>query len=382
MGAAVRSLRTVRQSMSSRSKRRLRTAGVAVARQSRSPVCWRVLALLGALIAIGAFPSGAGAHGPVAPIASSYLARVNRVSAGLEAKVVDGDQRMWLRVVPGEIVVVLDYRGAPYLRFSRSGVEVNQNSEMYYLNQTPVAETPPSSLTRTTPPRWQRVTGGHAYGWHDGRLHALATVALSPGVAYLGRWSIPVLVDGRLSAISGGLWHADDPSLVWFWPIMVLLACVVAARRVRRPELDALVARVLALAGLVAIALAGVGQELHGRPTVSVFQLIQLGIILMFVGWGLLRVLFPRTRLGYFSYFVVAFVALWEGVLLIPTLLNGFVLIAVPAFVARTSAVLCLGCGIGLLLLGFRIAEQPGRSSSDQLDVLDGDDDTLSESLA
>ena len=39
-------------------------------------------------------------------------------------------------------VVVLDYRGAPYLRFSRSGVDVNQASSMYYLNQTP-AETPP-----------------------------------------------------------------------------------------------------------------------------------------------------------------------------------------------------------------------------------------------
>ena len=59
----------------------------------------RALALAGVLLALGAFPSGAGAHGLVAPIASSYLARVSRVAAGLEAKVADGDQRMWLRVV-------------------------------------------------------------------------------------------------------------------------------------------------------------------------------------------------------------------------------------------------------------------------------------------
>ena len=32
---------------------------------------------------------------------------------------------------------MLDYRGVPYLRFTRSGVAVNENSEMYYLNQTP-----------------------------------------------------------------------------------------------------------------------------------------------------------------------------------------------------------------------------------------------------
>ena len=123
----------------------------------------RVLALAGVLVAVGAFPSGAGAHGPVAPIASSYLAKVSRVPVGLDAKVVDGDQRTWLRVVPSETVVVLDNRGAPYLRFSASGVEVNQNSAMYYLNQTPVAETPPSNLTRTTPSSWQLVTVGHDY---------------------------------------------------------------------------------------------------------------------------------------------------------------------------------------------------------------------------
>jgi hypothetical protein len=29
------------------------------------------------------------------------------------------------------------HRGAPYLRFSPTGVEVNLHSSMYYLNQTP-----------------------------------------------------------------------------------------------------------------------------------------------------------------------------------------------------------------------------------------------------
>ena len=334
----------------------------------------RVLALAGVLVAVGAFPSAAGAHGPVAPIASSYLAKLTHVPAGVDAKVVDGDQRMWLRVVPSETVVVLDSRGAPYLRFSASGVEVNQNSEMYYLNQTPVAETPPANLTPTTLPSWRRVTGGHDYSWHDGRLHALATVAVSPGVTFVGGWSIPLLVDGHLSSLSGGLWHADDPSIVWFWPIVVCLLCVMAAWRVRRPALDRLVAGGLAIGALVAIAVAGVGNELHGRPTVSVFQLIELGVILAFVGWGLYRVLWRRARPGYFFYFVIAFVALWEGVLLIPTLLNGFVLIAVPAFVARAATVLCLGCGLGLLLLGFRIAEHAEESSAsrDPADALDG----------
>ena len=323
---------------------------------SRSRARILVLAAFAAVIALTAFPSAAGAHGPVAPVASSYLARVGAVPPGLEAKVIDGDQRMWLRVPASKTVVVLDYRGAPYLRFSPAGVEVNQNSAMYYLNQTPVAETPPPTLTAATPPSWHRVSGGHDYGWHDGRLHALATVALSPGAAFVGRWSVPLVVDGRLSPISGGLWHADNPSIVWFWPIVVVLLCVLAAWRVRRPALDAAVSRLVAVAILMATAAAALGRGLHGRPTLGVLQLIELVVVLAFVAWGLYRVLLQRP--GYFSYFVVAFVGLWEGVVLIPTLVHGFVLIALPASVARACAVLCLGGGVGLLVLAFRLSDQ------------------------
>ena len=234
--------------------------------------------------ALAATPGAAAAHGPVAPVASSYLARVGTLPAGLDAKVIDG--------------------------------------------------------------------------WHDGRLHALATVALAPGVSYVGRWSIPLLVDGRPSAVSGGVWHAGDPSIVWFWPIVVLLACVLAVIRVRRPALDLALARAIAIAALGAIAAAGIGLELQGRPVVSVFQLVQLAVIVGFVGWGLHAVLIRRS--GWFAMFRIAWAALWAGFELLPTLLNGFVLIALPAFVARASAVLCLGCGAGLLVLVSRLSARRG----------------------
>jgi hypothetical protein len=210
------------------------------AAKSRVRALGRVVALsVAGVVAIAClFPAAAAAHGPIAPIASSYLARVGEAPAGLHAQVIDGDQRMWLRVDRGLTVVVLDYRGAPYLRFSTAGVDVNHNSSMYYLNQTPVGLTPPSNLTATTPPRWESVSGGDTYNWHDGRLHALASVALAPGVSFVGRWRVPILVDGRREAITGGLWHADNPSLVWLWPIVVLLACVLAAWRLHRPSLD------------------------------------------------------------------------------------------------------------------------------------------------
>ncbi len=313
-----------------------------------------LLSLLGTLVA---FPSAAQAHGPVSPVASSYLARVNSVPAGIQAKVVDGDQRLWLSVQRSETAIVLDYQGAPYLRFSPSGVSVNAHSAMYYLNHTP-AETPPTSITRATPPDWRSVSGGHDYVWHDGRLHALASVAISSGTSLVGTWRISVLTAGRLSAISGGLWHASDPSLVWFWPIVVLLACVLAAVRLRNSALDLLLARALGVTALAATTLGGIGRELYGRPTVGAFQLIVIGIVAAFALWAL-----PGAVRGqWVPLLVIAFAALWVGGLLVPTLLHGFVLMAIPAFPTRAAAVACLACAPAVVLLVFRLALSEDRS--------------------
>lgn len=317
-----------------------------------------VLSLLGTLVA---FPSAAEAHGPVSPVASSYLATVRTAPAGIEAKVVDGDERLWLRVERGETAVVLDYQGAPYLRLSSSGVSVNEHSAMYYLNHSP-AETPPTSITRATPPRWRTVSGGDAYVWHDGRLQALASVAISSSTSFVGTWRIPVVIDGRPSAISGGVRHAGNPSLVWFWPIVVLLACVLAAVRLRQTALDLLLARVLGVTALAATALGGIGREFYGRPGVGAFQWIMIGILAAFVFWALPG----AVRARWVPLLVIAFAAMWVGGLLVPTLLHGFVLTAIPAFPTRAAAVACLASAPAVVLLVFRLALSEDRADSQQ----------------
>ncbi len=325
-----------------------------------------VACLLSALI-----PGGADAHGPTAPVATSYLARITGVPVGLRAQVIDGYVRMWLSAPPGMTVIVLDYRGAPYLRFTRAGVQVNENSSMYYLNQTPVAATPPADLNAHTTPSWHSVSGARAYEWHDGRLQALASVELSPGTNYAGRWSIPVLVDGQRTTITGTLWHRNDPSFVWFWPIVVLLACVIAAWRIGSAELDARVARALGVACLLGTLAADIGRSLHGRPGVTVFQWVEFAVVAGFVCWGLRQVLFRNA--GFFSYFVIGSVAVWEGLNLLPTLLNGYVLIALPAFVARVATVVCLGCGVSIMWPMFRLAEHRTDREPVQEEELDSD---------
>jgi hypothetical protein len=344
-------------------ERRLTMAGLAAGRggseskdrRSRPTILVVTLVVLGASLVA---PAGAAAHGPVDPAASSYLARVSSVPAGLEAKPIDGDLRMWLQVDPRLTVVVLDYRGAPYLRFSPSGVQVNENSSMYYLNQTP-AQLPPTNLTPSTPVRWDQVSGGHVYEWHDGRLGALAATALAPGTTYVGRWTVPIRVQGAAAVIAGSLYYAPNPSLVWFWPIVVAAACVLAALRLRRSALDLSLARSLAVVAMVAFAVAGAGQQLHGRPAITVGQLLVLAAVLAFTAWGLWRIAIRRH--GWFTFFAIAAAAIWEGASLVGVLVHGFVLVALPAFLARSAVVVCLACGVGLLPIIFRMAEVPQR---------------------
>lgn len=331
----------------------------------------RLVALTAAALACvalsaAALPGSADAHGPIAPVASAYLARVASAPPGLEAKAVDGDQRMWIDASRVGTVLVFDYRGAPYLLFSPGGVAVNQNSSMYYLNQTP-AENPPPNLSSSTPPSWHAVTKARKYSWHDGRLHALASVAIAPGQSFVGTWRIPLSVDGRRTAISGGLWHAADPSLVWFWPIVVLLACALALARLGRRRLDVAVSRALALLTLAGTAIIALGQELYGRPNVVAGQLVVLGLVLAFVAYGAIRVLVGRA--GGFHLFAISFVALWAGGASLEVLLNGFVLMSVPAFLARVAVVLALGCGGALFVMLLarvdRSEESPAAAAGD-----------------
>lgn len=332
---------------------RLTAGTVGPAESTRKQVRRAVLLLAGVLGSLMTLPAVAAAHGPVAPVATSYVAKLRSVPPGLEAKVVDGYVRLWLRVSPRTTALVLDYRGAPYLRFDASGVQVNEHSEMYYLNQAPYPWAVPSSLTRATPPRWLPVAAGHAYEWHDGRLQALASVAVQPGSRYAGRWTIPMVLDGHSTVIAGGLWDVPAPSVAWFWPLVVVLLCVLAALRVQSDALDVRLARALGIAAVVALTVACAGRELHGRPGVPAIQYVELALVSVFAVWQLCRLLVGSV--GFFSYLVIALVALWQGLDIVPTLVNGYVLIDLPAVMARAAAVACLACAVCLGLLVFRL---------------------------
>jgi len=75
-------------------------------------------------------------------------------------------------------------------------------------------------------PAWQRLTGGHSFLWHDHRLHALEPLAKGDARrTVIGRWSIPLSIDGRPRPLEGELTYIP-PRPLWPW---LLVAGALAA---------------------------------------------------------------------------------------------------------------------------------------------------------
>ena len=142
-------------------------------------------------------PSTASAHvGRVPPAATDHLARISSLPPGLDVRIVDGDQAIWMRAKPSLTVIVTGVRGEPYLRFSSAGVAVNTRSATWFLNRV-YPQAVPRGITRR-----------HAATVEGADLAAFVDVArrsashACPGGAsvrdaYLGRWVVPLVIDGH-----------------------------------------------------------------------------------------------------------------------------------------------------------------------------------------
>ncbi len=122
------------------------------------------------------------------------------------------DDRLLLHNTSGKDVTILDYQNPPkpYAQLLADGtVQVNTNSEAYYLNEDRLGETSvPKNLG--TEPKWKQLSRSARFEWHDHRAHWMGK-GDPPGLkdksvkTKIDDWDVPIQVAGQQGAISGTL---------------------------------------------------------------------------------------------------------------------------------------------------------------------------------
>jgi hypothetical protein len=176
----------------------------------------------------GAVAAALAALCAVAPTAAAhegnpnYRSQVRSVSppvAGLDARVLNFDDRIELTYDGDQQLVVAGYRGEPYLRFEPDGrVQANTRSPAGYLNEDRFAQAEvPERANPRAAPAWRTVARNGRYDWHDHRIHWMSEGTLPSRVEERSRrvkvfdWQIPVEAGGRESEVRGTLTWVGEP---------------------------------------------------------------------------------------------------------------------------------------------------------------------------
>jgi hypothetical protein len=291
-------------------------------------------------------PGIASAHvGRTLPVATDFTARLVHAIPGLRAKVLDGDQTLWLRVPPQATVSIPGTLGEPLLLFDPRGVWLNLRSPTAQSDGIDRLDLEPTATG--SPPKWHHLTGGHAYAWHEHRLHVLEPLARERGVSgAVGPWAVPVVEGSRRSAL-GGVLDYRPPGAVWAWiAVPVALAFAAAAAALRWAWLPL----VLAFTAIPPVWAIRIGRELYGRPAVGPLGYVAIAVTSV-VGVLLLYGLLHRDRgLRAVVVYLVGVGAIYEGLTMFPLLNHAIALNALPTAAARVIEAIVVVAGVGTLL--------------------------------
>jgi hypothetical protein len=332
----------------------------------------RLSCACGAIVVALLLPDAALAHaGKSAPLATNFQARLTGIKPAtdvLEAKVVDGNRRLWLRVRGNTTVLIPGAAGEPLLRFDHGGVFVNVRSLTAQADQIDRFDLRPDPNPRARP-LWHRLTSDHAYLWHEHRLHGLEPLARGQSrTTVLGHWSVPLLIDGHRHALQGVLLYRP-PGSVWAW---ILIACALASISSAALAISPSAARRVALGGALAATLliwmVRIGRGLYGRPSVGVTGYVEVALTSL-VGVALLYGLLHRDRrVRVFTAFLVALGCLYQGWSMLGVLTHAVALNMLPTRLAQAAIAAIFGLGGGVLAITLR-EQFSGRATEDAGDL-------------
>ncbi len=298
----------------------------------------RAAVLIGLLALV--VPAQAAAHGRTATIALDYrllLDSATRSLPGVHVRILDGDRDLEVRVDPGVHVVVRGALDEPFLRIDPNGVWANASS--------PTATG--DRLVSSSKKGWVRISAGDSIAWHDHRLAPPPATRLGP----VGRFRIPVEVDGRPAVIGGTFVRVARPS---FWPwlaaALVLVTGIVLA--VRHRPLRAGLTIGLGLAGGLAALAAVTTFAVRDAPTGGVAWLqIGTAVAVAVVLAVLLARLHGRARVH--AAGVVGAVAAVVSLSSLSVFWHGVVISALSPTLARAACELALVGGACAAVLSF-----------------------------
>jgi hypothetical protein len=205
----------------------------------------RILASVVSAAALALFPAVALAH-QGNPHYRSVVKRVTPAVSGTDVSVLNFDDRLLLHNTSGKDVLILDYKNQPYAQVLANGtVQVNKNSEAYYLNEDRTGQTTvPPNLPKT--PAWTTISRSSRFEWHDHRMHWMGTTD-PPNLkdksvqTKIDDWTVPVEIGGQKGAIAGTLtWVPLEGSslplgaIFAFAALLIVLSLAVFVIRRRR----------------------------------------------------------------------------------------------------------------------------------------------------
>lgn len=188
---------------------------------------------------------------------------------GVAAAVGLGGQFVRITNQGAATIVILGYRGEPFLRLSPHLVEVNQLSgTAAQTGLIPVAPAPGNPAE----PKWARSSDENSVAWTDARI---APPAQSRAASE--SWKLPLIVDGQQVSVVGTRDRIPPPS-PWPWiAVLILLSAAVAAigwtRNWQRPM------AAVVMAGILAFVLHVLGTGFAPQQNGPVFGWVSVGLV-------------------------------------------------------------------------------------------------------